>query len=215
MSSALRDQKKMWVADVVLRRAARLVPTDFAETALPIDLDKIDLASARAVNLKNLDLLESLGSGLDLRGGFWRDLMRACEMMDSPERKERLTAHYRAALQRVGESRGSSKSEYMRDWIFDDNLIPWLETVARIARYELHPDETEAFVLGLKDTDSEHGPWFEYEFCDVSIKLARDPATSVLLFDLHLPLAFVQRIETLTEVAQAYQLRQHDGKCAG
>ena len=215
MSSAPRDQKKMWVADVVPRRAARLVPADLAGTPLPTDLDKIEVASARTANLKNLDFLESLGTDRDLRGGFWRDLMRACEMIDSPERMERLTAQYRAALQRVGDSPNRSESECMRDWIFEENLVPWLETVARIARYELHPDEPQAVVHGLKDTDSERGHWFEYEFHGIRLKLARDPGTSVLSFELHLPAAFVPRIETVAEVAQTYQLRKRDGKSAG
>lgn len=215
MSSAPRDQKKMWVADVVLRRAARLVPAALAGMALPTELDKIDVASARTANLKNLDFLESLGVNRDLRGGFWRDLMRACEMLDSPERMERLTDQYRAALQRVGESPARSESKSMRDWIFEENLVPWLEMTARIAKYELHPAEPQAFVHGLKDTDSEHGRWFEYEFHAVRLNVARDPGTSLLSVELNLPAALVPRIETVTEVAQSYQLRERDGKAAG
>jgi len=92
----------MLVADLVLRRAARLVPVTLASPALPIDLDLIDVAAARVENLANLDLLETLGRERDLRGGFWRDLMRACEMLNVPERMAALSSHYRAALQRVG-----------------------------------------------------------------------------------------------------------------
>jgi len=92
----------MLVADVVLRRAARLVPVTLEDPALPTELDLIDIAAARVENLANLDLLETLGRQRDLRGGFWRDLMRACEMLNVPERMEALSSHYRAALQRVG-----------------------------------------------------------------------------------------------------------------
>jgi hypothetical protein len=92
----------MWVADVVLRRAARLVPIALPGPALPTDLNSIDVTAARAVNLANLNRLEALGRERDLRGGFWRDLMRACEMLELPDRLVALTSHYRAALQRVG-----------------------------------------------------------------------------------------------------------------
>jgi hypothetical protein len=94
----------MWVADVVLRRAAQLIPVQLSTIALPIDLEAIDVAAARVTNLANLDLLESVGRGRDLRGGFWRDLMRACEMLGLDDRMPFLTAEYRAALQRVGAS---------------------------------------------------------------------------------------------------------------
>lgn len=92
----------MWVADVVLRRAARLVPLTLPGPELPTDLDSIDVATARAANLTNLDRLETLGRERDLRGGFWRDLMRACEMLDLPDRMVILKSRYRSALQRVG-----------------------------------------------------------------------------------------------------------------
>jgi len=37
-----------------------------------------------------------------VKGGFWRGLMRACEMLDFPDRMPSLVVQYRAALQRVG-----------------------------------------------------------------------------------------------------------------
>lgn len=92
----------MWVTDVVLRRAARLVPIALPGPELPTDLDAIDVTFARAANLANLDRLEALGRERELRGGFWRDLMRACEMLEVPDRMAILQSHYRAALQRVG-----------------------------------------------------------------------------------------------------------------
>jgi hypothetical protein len=102
MTAGPREQKRMWVADVVLRRAARLVPITLPDVGLPTDLDSIDVTAARAGNLANLNRLETLGCQRGLRGGFWRDLMRACEMLELPDRMAALTSHYRAALQRVG-----------------------------------------------------------------------------------------------------------------
>jgi len=102
MSSTRQDEKKMWVADVVLRRAARLVPFALPGPELPIDLDSINVPAAREANLRNLDLLQTVGSQVHLKGGFWRDLMRACEMLDCPNRMPPLVSQYRAALQRVG-----------------------------------------------------------------------------------------------------------------
>jgi len=102
MSFTGRDQKKMWVADVVLRRAARLVPVELAGPELPIALDDINVLAAREANLRNLDFLEAVGNHAPLKGGFWRDLMRACEMLECPFRMPQLVSQYRAALQRVG-----------------------------------------------------------------------------------------------------------------
>lgn len=92
----------MWIADVVLRRAARLLPVVLPTPALPSNLGEIDVPTARVANNANLDFLLSVGRDRDLRGGFWRDLMRACEMLNGAERMAELTMHYHAALQRVG-----------------------------------------------------------------------------------------------------------------
>ncbi len=102
MSSTGPDQKKMWVADVVLRRAARLVPVELPGPELPTDLDSINVQAARNAGLRNLELLQTAGRQVPLKGGFWRDLMRACEMLDCPDRMPSLVMQYRAALQRVG-----------------------------------------------------------------------------------------------------------------
>lgn len=99
------ERKRMWVTDVVLRRAAQLVPIQLASAVLSTDLDQIDVAAARVTNLKNLDLLESVGRAHHhLKGGFWRDLLRACETLGLDDRRPLLVAEYNAALQRVGAS---------------------------------------------------------------------------------------------------------------
>jgi hypothetical protein len=102
MSSTGRDQKKMWVADVVLRRAAKLVPVELPGPELPTDLDSINVPAARQASLRNLELLQTVGCQVPLKGGFWRDLMRACELLDCADRMPPLVSQYRAALQRVG-----------------------------------------------------------------------------------------------------------------
>ena len=99
------EHKRMWVADVVLRRAAQLVPIRLASAALSTNLDQIDVAAARVTNLENLDLLESAGRAHHhLKGGFWRDLMRACDTLGLSDRRPLLVAEYSAALQRFSAS---------------------------------------------------------------------------------------------------------------
>jgi len=49
----------MWVADVVLRRAARLVPVELPGPELPTDLDSINVQAARDAGLRNLELLQT------------------------------------------------------------------------------------------------------------------------------------------------------------
>ena len=92
------------------RRAAQLVPLRLSTAPLPTDLDKIDVAAARVTNLANLDHLESVGRARDLRGGFWRDLMRACDMLGLDGRMPLLAAEYHAALKRVGASPSSDQA---------------------------------------------------------------------------------------------------------
>jgi hypothetical protein len=69
---------------------------------LPIALDDINVLAAREAKLRNLEFLETVGSHASLKGGFWRELMRACEMLECPARMAALVSQYRAALQRVG-----------------------------------------------------------------------------------------------------------------
>jgi hypothetical protein len=102
MSFPGRDQKQMWIADVVLRRAARLVPVELPGPELAIAVDDINVRVARDAKLTNLEFLETVGTSALLKGGFWRDLMRACEMLECPARMPPLVSQYRAALQRVG-----------------------------------------------------------------------------------------------------------------
>ncbi len=93
----------MWVADAVLRRAAALVPVDLPKSlAFARAVGDVDLQRARGANLQNLEFLTLQGRGRNLRGGYWRDLMRACELLDCPSRMPDLITEYRAALQRVG-----------------------------------------------------------------------------------------------------------------
>lgn len=111
MSEMIRDEKSMRVADAVLRRAAHLVPVMLSGTDLFSGLE-IDVPAAREANLRNLAILESVGREVELKGAFWRDLIRACELLDCPDRMPSLVAQYHAALQRVEGLRVDGKSEH-------------------------------------------------------------------------------------------------------
>jgi hypothetical protein len=69
------------------------------------------------------------------------------------------------------------------DWIFEDNLTAFLTIVAEHAGYDLLADETTAVLHGVRDSDSEAGRWYEYEFTNdrfVKLRFARDIGTRVV-----------------------------------
>jgi hypothetical protein len=102
MSKDPLTRKEIWLAGVLLRRAAALVPAARPISYAPAALHNIDVARARVVGLQLPDFLEATGRDWDPQGAFWRDLMRVCEALDIPERLPSLKCGCKGALQSVG-----------------------------------------------------------------------------------------------------------------
>jgi hypothetical protein len=99
--------KRSMITRTVLERASRALPS------VPKDLSAkyeeltalYNQQFARNEFTAALDTLEQLSHLLGCRGGYWRDLERAAESMDLPDRLPRLRQAFVDAL---GDSQGSS-----------------------------------------------------------------------------------------------------------
>jgi hypothetical protein len=97
----------------------------------------------------------------------------------------------------------------MKDWVLEDNLRPWLEIVSGIVGYAFDDWDWDAVQAGVVDTDSEHGPWYEYPLGarPTTIRLAREPGTAIVAVSLE-SIAEPQRdlIELAISISQSYRV---------
>ena len=54
----------------------------------------------------------------------------------------------------------------MHGWVWRENLRPFLEMVASLARYEFDQWDLDAVLTGLGDSDADEERWFRYPFGD-------------------------------------------------
>ena len=95
------------------------------------------------------------------------------------------------------------------DWLFPDNLAPFLCFVARHAKYDLLPEEVRAIELGVRETDQERDRWYDYEFAGdqgVRLSFATDPGSSVVFWRAECPGEMREAIEFAASLMQEYQL---------
>lgn len=98
----LRAAKRVTIADANIRRAARRVGID----GPPFDEDSILLrrwhelrgADGLPIVLERFDLLLERAQGLALPGAFWKDLMRASEVLGLQERLAYCQDRFQQAL---------------------------------------------------------------------------------------------------------------------
>ena len=94
-------------------------------------------------------------------------------------------------------------------WIIANNLKPFCETVATFGGYGFDDSDWDAIATGVKRTDYEQGNWFEYEMqgdSPVTLKIARDPGTSVLFVAVEADAAIQARMTVAIEIMQTYHL---------
>jgi hypothetical protein len=100
------------------------------------------------------------------------------------------------------------------DWIIDENLRAFLETLGRILDYQFGSDEIKAIELGARDADGDADRWYEFEIagtqgkCDM--RLARDSGTSVIQLRLNPPERATERVAVAVSIFQTYHIRAHN-----
>jgi hypothetical protein len=66
-------------------------------------------------------------------------------------------------------------------WIWADNLPPLLVELALLAGYRFDDSDWLAVERGLRGTDSEAGPWFEYPLGRISVAVALEPGADEMV----------------------------------
>jgi hypothetical protein len=66
-------------------------------------------------------------------------------------------------------------------WIWTDNLLPLLLELAQLAGYRFDDSDWIAVEHGVRETDSETGPWFEYPLGRVWVALALEPGADEMV----------------------------------
>lgn len=66
-------------------------------------------------------------------------------------------------------------------WIWADNLRPLLVELSLLAGYRFGDFDWIAVEHGLRGTDSETGPWFEYSLGRISVTVAFEPGADEMV----------------------------------
>jgi hypothetical protein len=95
-----RLAKRVCIADATLHRAARLVGADVApfDPGSSLKMHNLMHVDGRPVVLERMELLLERVTGRNLPGGFWRDLMRAAEALELPDRLADFEERFQEAL---------------------------------------------------------------------------------------------------------------------
>jgi hypothetical protein len=100
------------------------------------------------------------------------------------------------------------------DWIWQDNLEPFLTTLGWVVGYSIDEDDSQAIKTGLLETDGDLLRWCSYEFAAASIvkfKLAIDRGTEVLQVEVDSPTELEPRVEMAVAIFQHFHLRKRRG----
>lgn len=95
------------------------------------------------------------------------------------------------------------------NWIFDYNLKPFLEILARFCIYEIDDGDWDAIYSGSKKTDFEQDIWFEYEYTGslpVKFSVAQDIGCSVIFVDVQAKEEVQAKVAVAIEILQFYRL---------
>jgi hypothetical protein len=97
----------------------------------------------------------------------------------------------------------------MRGWIFEDNVWPFLEILAGLAKYDYDWWDRDAIDAGLAETDADAGNWFEYRFegaFPLRFEIANDRGSTVVALRIDAPDDLAPRIEMAISIAQEFYL---------
>ena len=102
---------------------------------------------------------------------------------------------------------GSLATVDLKDWIFEENLRPWLEVLSQIVGYEFDDLDWDAVRGGITGTDVERSLWYEYPLGENSrVGVAHDPGTAVVMVRASLSAAAAERVKVAILISQSYRL---------
>ena len=95
------------------------------------------------------------------------------------------------------------------NWIFEENLLPWLQFIAGMVSYDLHPWELDYFETGIVDTSEDDGKWLDHEFSGnetIRLRLAKSDGSSVIEVEVECPVELEPKVSTAIDMAQEFML---------
>lgn len=101
----------------------------------------------------------------------------------------------------------------LTDWVFAENLRPFLLSLGGFVGYDLGADDWTAIRHGIEPTDEEAERWFEYEFAgkqQAALWLARDPGSSVVHVRVEVLEALVPKVEAAISIFQSFRMTADD-----
>lgn len=105
----------------------------------------------------------------------------------------------------------------MRDvanWIFDENLAVFLDTMGYIVGYHFDPAEVDAIKAAVRKSDGDAELWFNYPVagctCACELRLALDYGSSVIQVRISLPELQGAQAEVAIYMCQCFNIRTDD-----
>lgn len=107
------------------------------------------------------------------------------------------------------------RSAALENWIFAENLQPFVEVLAYLAGYTLYDEEYDWVTIeyGIQDTDEDEGRWYIYAFAGprpLTLHLARNSGSDVVSVrvtrDAPIPADLAAQLHLLVLICQSYTL---------
>ena len=101
------------------------------------------------------------------------------------------------------------------DWIFEENLRPFLAALAWAFTVDFDTDDWLAISHGVEGTDAPQERWFEYEFSGkggtVTFAVARDVGSCVLSVRVHKH-ENAEKLRAIIMMCQEFSLRERSSR---
>lgn len=100
------------------------------------------------------------------------------------------------------------------DWIYDENLAAFLDTLGYIVGYQFDPVEIEVIEEKVRGSDVDADRWFDYPLaghkCACELSLAQDYGGCVINVRLSLPESQCAQAEVALYMCQCFYLRTEE-----
>ncbi len=98
------------------------------------------------------------------------------------------------------------------NWIYEENLLPFLEVLANISDYKFNSDDWVTIEYGIKNTNTDANPerWFDYSFGGTSFSVGKDQGASVVFFRIDTNKSNFAAIETAFFVMCSYRVTKYN-----
>jgi hypothetical protein len=99
----------------------------------------------------------------------------------------------------------------IRNWIYEDNLHPFLTVLSWIVEYAFDPDEWMAIRFGIEETNDERNVWYDYEFSgktSAQFRIAREPGGSVVHLQIKVPESLSSEVKLTMQMFSTFHIEK-------